>query len=122
VPVYVGVAYHPWAHVSGYHPNRTLNAAEIEWLERVYTEMHVMPFPDTPRRAISSLHEDVFVNILQRANRNPSDYRIHYARYYVIAGTRGSRVVPRLVMAFAYTLRTAVDIKRELQISYIGVS
>ena len=76
------------------------------------------PFPDTPRLPITATYEDSFVQIVKRANLNPDDYRLHYARYFVTAGRRGTQITPRVLLAHAYTLKTAVNIKQELRISY----
>jgi hypothetical protein len=132
-PYWMGVVFHPWMHVLGYAPNRTLNTTELATLyesQRFFDrtlnffsdgQMVFAPFPDTPRIQISSLHEDSFVRILTRANVNPNDFRLHYARYYVMAGRRGSRTVPIPLLAHAYTLRSATDIKESLRISYTSV-
>jgi hypothetical protein len=128
--LFMGVEFHPWMHIDGYHPNRTLNTVEMAALDenKPFFEqtlnffkdgrLFIAPFPDTPRLRITSAHEDTFVRIVRRANQNPDNYHLHYARYYVMAWWSGSRITPRPILAHAYTLKTAKDIKVELRIAY----
>jgi hypothetical protein len=133
-PFWMGVVFHPWMHVIGYAPNRTLNIREVATLQqnttffertlRFYSDDSLIfaPFPDTPRLDITTAHEDSFARIVMRSGQNPANYRLHYARFYVMAGRHGTQVPPRPLIAHGYTLRTAINIKQNLQITYSTIA
>jgi hypothetical protein len=132
-PLLLGVNFHPWMSIVGYHPSVTLNTHEIAslraatelftnaesgWLDQDGT-MVIAPFPDTPRLSISQVHVDGFAAIVRKNNLNPNDYRLHYVRYYVMAIRQGGgRVRPQPIIAYAYTRRADADIKEKLNIAY----
>jgi hypothetical protein len=130
----MGVAFHPWMHIDGYGVNRTLNVPEIQSLYPAATffrrqlnlfengTMAMVPFPDTPQLPINTLHEDTFVKIVLQAQSNPNAYRLHYARYYIMAGRTGSASNFIILVAHAYTLKDEPDTKNGLRIAYTSVS
>jgi hypothetical protein len=127
---WMGIVYHPWQHIDGYHPFRTLNVVEkaAQYENRTFFErtlsfyqegqMTFAPFPDTKRLRLTQVHYDSFYQIVRKANLNPDDYRLHYARYHVMAGRAGGSIRPRPLIAHAYTLKTAVNVRQELRMTY----
>jgi len=128
-----GIMFHPWMHVTGYHVAATLNNQEIasisskaEYFDktlRFYQDVGIVytPFPDTERLAIKDVFLDSFVAVVQRANLNPDDYRLQYARYYVLTGQSGT---PRPLLAHAYTSVTETNItrvKRTCKLTYTTI-
>ena len=124
----MGVYYHPWMHILGYAPNRTLNYVESEslrpttvFLERRFRlarngVMAIAPFPDTLRMRPAQEHVDGFARIVLDANMNPNDFVLRYVRFYLMAvvSSYGTQE-PQPILAHAYSYPRY---SRDLQLNY----
>ncbi len=123
----MGVFYHPWMHILGYAPNRTLNFWEVEslrpttvFLERQFRLsrngiLAIAPFPDTPRISPTQVYSDGFARIVTDANLNPNNFILWYVRFYLMAVATSEGVQqPQPILAHAYTYGRSND----MQINY----